>query len=407
MINKITGSGTVQKIRQAGFFNICLFFLGLALPLSTALVTTFLALIFIGLAITYKRFAWFDVSKEPIIYLAIILFLWLALSLTWSSGGTPDDYLSKYRKLLYILPLAALFVFSTGGIKYFISGFLAASVIALIFSYYFYITGNPIGYGIPGNAAVVKKDITHNFFMAIAVVFLITQWRSYLWTPHRIVLVLLLLSMLANIYFMVDGRTGQVTLLVALLIWIFFESKISSRYQLSVLLGMASLFLVSLYILSRQQSYVAGIEEIRQCYAAWQGGLSIFENCYSSMGARSSFLFTAIDIVAGHPMGIGVGGFPEEVLGRFHNPHNDYILYLIQLGWLGLIVYILWVLRAVFLAFCGKQNRSILLAFLGMYLVGNMFNSFSLDFNEGHLFVVLMAYLGALGVSRRLSAGNQ
>lgn len=397
-------SPQTPALRRTAFQNVCLLLLGLALPLSTALVTAVLAILFIGIAVQYRQIPWRAVVREPLVYLALLLFAALAVSLIWSTGGAPEDYLSKYRKLLYVLPLAACFVCSPASIRYFITGFLIASGVALAVSLYCYLSGDALGYGTPGNAAVIKKDITHNFFMAMAAIGVLVLLRHTPLRLARVGLALWFLLMVANIYLMVEGRTGQVTLLVALLVWVIFDSYTRNRYGKSLYMAIPLFFVALAAVLSFQQSYALGLQEIRQCYLAWQEGLPVMENCYSSMGARASFIFTAFDIVAKHPMGIGIGGFPEQVLDKFHNPHNDYILYLLQLGWAGLLVYLVWLGRALVLAYHEVAQRGILLALLTMYLVGNLFNSFSLDFNEGHLLMILLAYTGALGIRRKILA---
>lgn len=394
MLNR---TGWAERIVLTGAF-----IFGLALPTSTALVSLAVLLIAAGLCANYRSLEIKKTIRDPLVYLPLLLFFGLFVSLYWSQAGNPADYLSKYRKLIFVFPFALMFVAVPSSAKSVLSGFLWGNGIALVLSIYCWASQQPLGYGSPDDPSVLKKHITHNFFMAMAVI----AWldiavkrygRSRMWMP----LLALVFLGIVNVWLMVDGRTGQLALLAGLITWSLFRFK---RVKLSFFFWggvFASIFFSAVFYFDALHLYFKGIEEISICQASLSGAGAPNEHCNTSMGARLSFTTEVFSIVKQNPMGIGVGGFPEPILNKFHNPHNDYLLYLMQLGWVGLAAYLLLVFVFAYRSFSAMKGAAILSSFAIVYILGNMFNSFSLDFNEGHLYVLLIGYVASLSIEKR------
>lgn len=76
-----------------------------------------------------------------------------------------------------------------------------------------------------------------------------------------------------------------------------------------------------------------------------------------STTARKQILFDGIDVFLAHPFGVGVGAFPavrEDMFGRTQDTHNLYLQVLTNTGFIGLILFFLFV-RAII-----KANQQII-----------------------------------------------
>lgn len=76
--------------------------------------------------------------------------------------------LGKYKKLLFILPLALFFLQVPTAMNRFVNGFLLANAAILLVSLAVGIAHLQIGHLNPLNPTVFKLHITQNFFMALA-----------------------------------------------------------------------------------------------------------------------------------------------------------------------------------------------------------------------------------------------
>jgi len=120
----------------------------------------------------------------------------------------------------------------------------------------------------------------------------------------------------------------------------------------------------------------------------------------SSMGQRYSFWENSIKLIAEKPLlGYGTGSFNKEYQRiahgekiTTHNPHNEFLMITIQLGLLGLLVY---------LGFLGSQYYSarklpnpekwLAQGILLSLLITSSFNTPFLDHTEGHWFATIIA----------------
>src|SRR5690606_8685245 len=87
--------------------------------------------------------------------------------------------------------------------------------------FYVFISGDLIGHSQVGNATVLKKEITHNFFVAVAVIGLLFLAYEKTWNKSGWFLVAAAV-MVFNLYVMVDGRTGQIALIPAVTVFFVF-----------------------------------------------------------------------------------------------------------------------------------------------------------------------------------------
>lgn len=378
------------------FSNIIAFLLGVAIPVSNPLMNVSLCLIFICI-FSRKNFSFTSsLIINPLIYLPAIMFFLLALSLITKNHDYGSTMVSKYMKLLYVFPLSVFFLLDKNRVKMFFIGFLFANALVLVVSTISQM-GSTTLFGInPDNPVVFKLHITQNFFMSLAVLF----WISYFFTKKgmwRIVYGIMAIFAIVNILFMVEGRTGYLSLFVGvgvLLLMMLSLRQIITAFIVAFIIGI-TIFIMPNKLIDRINK---GVEEVKTCF--YSNEVNKYNYCNTSMGQRTIFLMDAFKLIKQAPLlGNGAGSFSYTELNKgntIHNPHNEYLIETLQIGLLGLVIFLSW------LFFCFKSTkyqtglyRFVFISILTSYSVCNLFNSFILDSSEGHFFVILIAMLAA------------
>jgi len=387
--------------------------LGLAIPISTAASNTLLAVIVLLFALSGDYRNKFRVIADNPLTFPIVLFCSAAaLGCAYGLGSAGDKlhYLGKYLTLLVIPLMLPLFADRTARVRA-LAAFVAAMLLTLALSYGIRFDWLPAGLRVlvdsrdpamwgAGNPVVFKLHITHGFLMAIAAFLLLLAARHV--PSSRLRWTCMALSLLAacNVLLMVKGRTGFVVLAVlgAYLVFQRFGRKGILIAALGFALSVGAAYQWSGSFHQRIQETVAEAE-------AWQEG----KGDKTATGLRLDYYSNTLAIIKDHPwLGVGTGGFERAYGERIrdtgmqpsNNPHNQYLLLMAQLGPAGLAV--LLFLYAVFWRQAGKLAspfqqiaRGVLLAIL----IGNLFNSFMLDFTERMFFAwisgVLFAELSA------------
>jgi O-antigen ligase len=332
--------------------------------------------------------------------LAVLLFCSaMALGCAYGLGSAGDKlhYLGKYLTLLVIPLLLPLFADRAARVRA-LAAFVAAMLVTLALSYAIRFdwlpaalralvdSRDPAMWG-AGNPVVFKLHITHGFLMAIAAFLLVLAARHV--PSSRLRWACIMTSMLAagNVLLMVKGRTGFVVLalLGAYLVFRHFGRKGILIAALGFTLSVSAAYQWSSSFHQRIQETVAEAD-------AWQEG----KGDETATGLRLDYYSNTLAIIKDHPwLGVGTGGFERAYGERIrdtrmlpsNNPHNQYLLIVAQLGPAGLAVllflYAVFWREAAMLASPFQQiARGVLLAIL----IGNLFNSFMLDFTERMFF---------------------
>ncbi|HEX4916929.1 MAG TPA: O-antigen ligase family protein [Limnobacter sp.] len=338
--------------------------------------------------------------QHPVAWGALAFFVLLCVSQLYSSGSwqQASDYLSKYARLAYIPFLAAapLCVADARRVLYaFVSGIVLTVVLSYLNAYVpgFCTVVGLEGCGPSNNPFVFKQHITHGFFVALGAGLM--AWLAQQWHRQGKGLVgvagLYVLAALAaiNVLLMLDGRTGWLVLLVFPVV--VFYTQFGRKGLL--LAGLAVVLLAGAMVLWVPE--VQGILRSAQAeYNTWvsSGGVSAGRS-----GMRLTYYGRAIEAIAEQPwFGYGLGGVEGALklhgvaggIFALNNPHNQYLLFALQIGLVGLAVYLFyfWVL----LKHVGGGTPAAQ-AFLLAFALGNLFNSFHFDMSEGVLFAIGVA----------------
>lgn len=394
--------------RFTTFATVIAFLLGFSLPTSNVLMHFLLVLaLFCVLSKPNGDFIKI-LAKNPLIWLPALLFLLLLLSLLTQYDVYGVKMIYKYKKLLFILPLSLFFLMSRSLSKQFVKGFLLANAIILFTSVLIWEFDLPLGTAYLNNPTVFKMHITQNFFMALAVLIWLQQTFHHKGIKSGGYALLTCLGVY-NIFFIVQGRTGYLALVVAFFAWVFLSCP--KTYQLRMI--MVALVLGTVLVIVPNQANVrmhTGIKEIQTCLAASQPNL--LEVCGTSMGLRTMFALRSWQLIKEAPiLGHGAGSFEHvSKQGNFiiHNPHNEYLIQTLQSGLLGLTVFLVW-MWCFFRSACQQPSeiKNMFIAVLMSYMACHFFNSFLLDSSEGHLFVILTAILASRSVHFKTQHQNQ
>jgi O-antigen ligase len=212
---------------------------------------------------------------------------------------------------------------------------------------------------------------------------------------------------LVNVFVMLQGRTGQIIALIFMLYtalrfaWRKHEESPmrAALYVCAVIAAAGMLVGVACTMKGGRLLEVATeVKEYRQTDAITSTGLRLewYRKCFELIRARP-----VIGYGAG---GLGVefaklsAGKTEAEGQLTQNPHNEYLLMAVQLGAIGVALFLnLLVQIGRGAAALDARSKQLLLGWLAAFAISCLANSLLLDFAEGHLLVLLAGILLGCG----------
>ena len=379
--------------------------LGFSIPVSTALDNVLSgALLLLWLASGGYGQKLRIIRGNPVALAALTLFALCIVGLAWNSGSTADGllFLRKYSNLLLIPILVTIFVEAEDRSRA-LRVFSATLIITLIASYgvaFGLLPGGGVITGTPDEPTVFKLRISHNLLMAFGCL-LFAETARMTRGPQRWLWIALAVLALINVMAMVKGRTGYVVLAGLMLLWI--ASNLRWKAFVAAIILVAAGFTVIYQVSS---SFHARVNQAADEATQWRAGVAD----QTSVGLRLEFYRNTFEIVKRHPLlGVGTGGFfkayEDQVQGTemapTRNPHNMYLLVLVQFGILGLAA-LAFVLYTQWRCAGRLSSRSEVLLAYGVVLtmaLGGLFNSMLIDHTES-MFLAWMSGLLYGGLRR-------
>ncbi|ASF47698.1 O-antigen ligase family protein [Methylovulum psychrotolerans] len=328
------------------------------------------------------------VRRCPIAAWAVGLWACLWLGLVYSRAPLPDGLamVNKYNELFFI-PVLLAFLDDSHARAWLWKGFIVASLAALLCSYLMAMGVLPLNeQGDP----CFKSRITYSIFMAFFTFYCAHQAHQN--KGGRLLYLSVGLLCGYNLFFIVQGRTGQLVLvaLALLFAWQRFHrlGRVVAVVVLAVSLG------VFVGYSDKAKRLQEGIENTR-AYLKPQP-----EQVDSTLNLRYGFWQNSLKLMAEKPLlGFGTGSFNQEYRRVVadprlwtSNPHNEPLMIGVQLGLVGVLVYagFLWSQFS-----CARQlpipDRCLAQGLSLALVVASIFNSPMLDHGEGHWFAVLIA----------------
>jgi len=374
--------------------------IGASIPVSVALDNVLLAACLAAWLLGGSYREKLEAARGNVVLLAALaLFALLAAGTAWSHGAPGDAlrYLAKYSDLLLVAPLAHLLREPPVRMRA-LRAFAASLGIVLLLSCLIKTGLLPSGrwwLGDSRNAVVFKYHLTHNILMAYGA-FLFAELALAARTVRaRALMAAAALLAVANVLFMVQGRTGYLVLAALAL---YFGYRLHGRRGLAASAAASAAIVITLALAPGTfgERWQALASELR----AWNAAIP----SHTSTGLRLEFYRNTLAIIRDHPLlGVGTGGFPKAYEDRVsgtgvaetRNPHNEYLHIAVQLGLPGLAL-------LLFLFHVQWRNAPRLPSTIETHLarglvltmvVGCLFNSMLLDHTEGLMFAWLTATL--------------
>lgn len=387
-----------------------LYSLAMALPVSMALISIFKLLAFTtGLVVLcqgiLQKCSYFSLRIIPV-YCILALLGFMALSVPFSSVDTSIALpaLAKYGKLL-LIPIALILLRSRQQALYALLGYIVFQTFVVLSSWLLFL-GVKLPYIPAGRnhfTVVFSSSLDQSILTAGFVVLCWHLAKEFPGRYGRHVAYFLAALGTLNIFFALYGRSGQACLLAAICLTAYWA--MSKKTRLAVLI----LPFVILYAAgSISPQFNKGISDIKNEVRAYQQTSGKTIN--SSSGLRIEFWGKSLLLMTEKPMlGHGIGSWKHEYNRLQHNnpnrpdfsvgnPHQEFLLVSVQLGALGLALYIAWLISIAWHAkkFDISAQRATQ-CFLIVFVVASMFNSALYDGLVGDYFCSILGILLALG----------
>lgn len=337
----------------------------------------------------------------------LIALLAFALSLSWTSGPPAEALgsLAKYGKLLMVL-LMLVVIRNRRDACCALSAFVLAQCFLLLGSWLLFAK-------LPAPWATSKMAITeYSVFSSyldqgiISAVFAAVCWHLRALAPGRWgsrVAVFIATAALANVLFVLSGRSGHVVAVALVSMAVMWE--LPRRYRAVAVLIPFLLAFGLFFSSSKVKERVMQVQAEVRLY-------SPLTEPDTSSGVRLNFWRRALQTIGQHPVaGTGVGSWSTEFnrlqraanpahvdINSNSNPHQEYLMWGVQLGVPGIVI-LLALLIALYKDTLGMRPAEARAAqsTLAALAVACLFNASIYDALIGDFFCILLGLLLALG----------
>lgn len=326
----------------------------------------------------------------------LVLFLWLAASVLWSTSPFKDslDYLGEYR-LYFIVPIFTfVLAFNPEVQRYAFRGAVFGAIAALLASY-------ALGFGLlhlEGAHLSLADHIYHGFIMSCLLAVCLVMYRESVgW--RKLLVAILASAVFYNVLAIEQGRTGYLQIISVCATLAFLNL---SRIRAMTVVGIIVSIVLLSYLVSERLQHRIDLT-VRSVQA-----LLVDPNYESSLGMRVAFYSAAIDIGFEHPLtGVGVGDVTKELRDRAEsgqmpvltdNVHSEFLNMFVAGGlpafflfvcFLGSIFYTGFIVRRK----C-RQTGDFFIALGVVVLISALFNSTVKDYGEKHALIIMLSILG-------------
>ena len=337
----------------------------------------------------------------------LIALLAFALSLLWTIGPPAEALgsLAKYGKLLTIL-LMLIVIRNQRDARYALGAFVLAQIFLLLSSWMLY-AKLPVPWA-TSRMATTEYSVFSSYLDQgiISAVFAAFCWHLRALAPGRYgshIAVLVTFAALANVFFVLSGRSGHVVGIV--LVSMAAMWALPKRYRASTVLIPFLMVLGLFFSSSKVKDRLTQVETEVRSY-------STLTEPATSSGIRLNLWRRALQTIEQHPVGgTGIGSWstqfnrlqreqnPAHVdVDSNGNPHQEYLMWGVQLGIPGLLIF-LALLISLYKDTLALKNGEARAAqsTLAALAVACLFNSSIYDAQIGDFFCILLGLLLAYG----------
>jgi O-antigen ligase len=336
----------------------------------------------------------------------MLLLVCSACSLLWSDADLPSALVTlvKHAKLLEVVLLVIL-VRTAAEARVAITAFACGQAFMLLSSWLMF-----AGFDLPWNAQATTPYVVFSTYLDQSIMFAASAsvfWHlrnDGLW--HKWLGISGAVLALANVFLLLEGRTGYLVALTSVslaLMWTLPRHLRLRTFVITPLVVFGVMFVSS----TQWQERVLQVVQESQDYAhEWDA------NTMSSSGWRLNAWHHSLRAIKESPLaGYGVGAWPVAVKriegsaatqvfgeGNSSNPHQEYLLWGVELGVGGLLMFLatlVCVIRDALLF--PRPIKRATLAVLVAIVIACLFNSALYDDLLGDFLVVTLGLLMALG----------
>jgi O-antigen ligase len=377
------------QILAIKFGGICTAAFIVAIYFSTSLATIIsVSLVLLWLLSGQLKLIPFTLKKNPIAAWSLLLLLCFIVGLCYGDATNSDalSMLSKYRELLFI-PIVTVFLNAERSRYWAWNAFILSSVLILLISYLMHFGVLDLNH--QGDPAF-KSRITHSIFISFFGFY--CAQKAYDGMAYQKVYWLLFIACAYNLFFIVEGRTGQ--LIAVSLVLLFAVQRFTKRGLVMTALVVSILMLLFLNYSDKATRFNEGVVNMQSDLKPGP------EQSQTSMGQRYMFWRYSLKLIAEKPLfGHGTGSFAKEYerialteTMKTKNPHNEFLMVGVQLGVVGLLVYLGFLASQYYLSKkLPYQEKYVAQGLLLTLIITSLFNTPIMDHTEGHWFLMMIA----------------
>ena len=337
--------------------------------------------------------------QQPTARAAVVMFLFVAIGCLWASVPWTQrlGVVWDWRKFLLIVVLLGLFDERLWKLRL-AAVFVGACFVGAIATFVLSIPAIHARTGIEASQLLRNHGTQSLAFGVAAYICLWIATDASRVARERLIWSVAGLVILASTVFITTARSGY--LAIAILAAVFVGTRFRGRQVLVAgvvaVIAVAALFASSTTLRN----------QVNRAVTEWRE--ATVSPVYTSMGARVTMYVNTAEIVEQHPwLGVGTGGYEEayrqHIDGKYQkddwrgfvtaDPHNQYMFFQVELGILGLLLFIWYLARVAFDRGDRDMWRWVAVGTLLAWAASSMFSSHFKTFAEGHLLVV---FLGAM-----------
>jgi len=366
------------NINTSLLINYCLIAYAFCIPISSAgtnIFETLLLLLWLTTGEWKNKLNQY--KKNPIIIFITLFIIYSLVSVFWASSIMYGlDYVSKYRHFLIIFVIYTFL--ETKYIKHIVSAFLFSMFISEVVSYgiffeFWSYKNIPVSFPTP-----FMNHVDYSVYLSFTIMILLNRIFFSPHTKNKILYFLFAASSTINL-FINGGRTGQVIFIVTF----FTVCILNMKNKLTAII--VSIFILA-SLLFTAHNYSPNLQNRLQ-QVTQDISMVINQNTYTqSLSIRISLWIVGVDeIFDGKLFGSGIGNEKNKInyykekrdwntmedLNSYDH-HNMFITYAIQLGPLGLVLFLAILYSIYSLKFTHKHYKTITIVFLITFIMWSL-----------------------------------
>ena len=345
------------------------------------------------------RHDWQELKDNKVVLAVLVFYALHIVGLLWTEDLQWGLHILKKETKFLLIPIFMLFI-RYEHIKYYIYAFLLAMSISEMLSYGVWFEIIPeFKNATVANPTPFMSHISYNPLLTFAIYLMLANilFNKEIKYKQKVIYSFFIITMSINM-FITGGRAGQIMYFVMLVLLLF---QFLNKQRLKAFL--LSVTIVTFIFILSYKSCDIFYERVNE--AIYE--LKNYENHpKSSVGARITFTLNSVDIIKENLFkGVGTGDFKNEYkkINQINspkgfntdNPHNMYILELVQFGLLGIISLLAILYFQVKFAL---ENNNLIFKYIGitmplLYSVIMLSDSYLLGHYTSMLFIFFSAFL--------------